>query len=67
MEWQSIETAPSDEVILVCGFAKKGYFVADAIHTQGEWLLFDPLNDEYGVEFDTPSAWMPLPAPPKQD
>jgi len=65
-EWQPIDTAPTDgTIVLVGGYAKKGFFVADSKFVDGEWLLFDPRDDEYTVEFDQPPYWMPLPEPPK--
>jgi hypothetical protein len=67
MNWQPIETAPKDgTVILVCGFGRKGYYVADAVWGSvcDCWMMFDGMSDNYDLESDGHSHWMPLPAPP---
>jgi hypothetical protein len=63
-EWQSIETAPKDEVVLVCGCGYRGYYVSDAKLIDGTWYLFDPLEDGYLADSEGHTHWMPIPAPP---
>lgn len=64
--WRPIEEAPNNEVVLVCGFARDGYYVADAKKVDGEWMLFDQYNDDFTVESSGHTAWQPLPAPPME-
>ena len=63
-EWQDIETAPDNQVVLVCGFARNGYYVADAKKIDGYWMLFDVASDGYEAESSGHTHWMPLPPPP---
>lgn len=66
--WQPIETAPRDgSIILTGGFAKNGWFIADAKFADGGWCQFDPRLDEYDVECDEPPYWLPLPPPPVRE
>jgi hypothetical protein len=75
MEWQNIETAPKDGVlILLYGTS----IVAPGVFSLGEWHFWEgPIADNdngntvgemngwtrgYG-----PTHWMPLPAPPTHD
>jgi hypothetical protein len=63
--WQDINTAPKDgSIILICGEAKNGFFVADAKFS-GWWMIFSPEDDDYTVELDEPTHWQPLPSPPQ--
>jgi hypothetical protein len=59
-EWQSTETAPINEFILVY-FPDGTFEVAEKID-DGIWLDTDGLDFAYGTYF--PDAWMPLPEPP---
>ena len=73
MTWQPIETAPWNAEVLLTGesgyckphdrFYINGYRVKD--WHRGEW------NDATGTRLSdagwTPSHWMPLPEPPKED
>ena len=67
-EWQPIETAPVNEFVLV--FFTRDHTMEVArrlISPDGEdlgWWANDGL-DFYGA--DTPSHWMPLPAPPHRE
>ena len=60
MEWQPIETAPKDEMLLLAG----------EFDCQGDWRIKVGYWDEdtkkwkvFGASW-TPSHWMPLPDPP---
>jgi hypothetical protein len=66
-KWQPIETAPKDTVVLICGFSKQGYYVADAKLINGTWWLFEPGDNDYTCESGDHTHWMPLPPPPAQD
>ena len=61
MEWQTIDTAPKDEWIIVYYDNMSG--VGMAMHTvlNDFWLDWD--GDVYG----TPTHWMPLPDLPKEN
>ncbi len=68
--WRSVETAPKDRFVLLCG--PSGYtttplvFTTGIMHSNyhaGRWI--DHANDDlvdWGFE---PTHWMPLPAPPE--
>lgn len=69
-KWQTIETAPKDKFVLLCG--PSGYTTTPLVFTTGimrsnyhagRWI--DHANDDlvnWGFE---PTHWMPLPAPPE--
>lgn len=60
MEWQTIETAPKDEWVLVFYIdGEMGGEPSIAMNQGSFWLDWD--HDVYG----DPSHWMPLPPPPK--
>ena len=68
--WRSVETAPKDRFVLLCG--PSGYTTTPLVFTTGimrsnyragSWI--DHANDDlvdWGFE---PTHWMPLPAPPE--
>ena len=65
VEWQPIETAPTDEAILICG----GYVLYPCVASlnNGEWdaeAQGGILREDIA---DYPTHWMPLPAPPSQN
>lgn len=69
-KWQTIETAPKDKFVLLCG--PSGYTTTPLVFTTGimrsnyhagRWI--DHANDDlvdWGFE---PTHWMPLPTPPE--
>lgn len=59
-EWQPIETAPKDELILV-GPTKRMGICAAMNHSRDGWVT-ETCSD--WVSIYTPTHWMPLPAPP---
>lgn len=62
--WKPIESAPQDGTIVLIGsVGKLGWFVTDAMF-DGEWLLFDPFEDKYGIPCEEPQYWMPVPPKP---
>lgn len=63
-DWQPIETAPMDTIVLVCGYGLAGYYVADAKQIDGDWFLFVPDDDAYSAESSGHTHWMPRPQPP---
>lgn len=60
-EWQSIETAPKNELILV-GPTKRMGICAAMNHSQDGWVT-ETCSD--WVSIYTPKHWQPLPAPPE--
>lgn len=61
MNWQPIETAPKDELILVARTKRMCGPCAAMNHSQDGWVTETP--GEW-VSIYTPSHWMPLPAAP---
>ena len=61
MNWQPIETAPKDELILVARTKRMCGPCAAMNHSQDGWVTETP--GEW-VSIYTPSHWMPLPADP---
>lgn len=64
MEWQPIETAPSQTSVLVGNCSLKGFFRVAIRDAFGDWhndglgyISMDPLDK-------SPTHWMPLPLPP---
>jgi hypothetical protein len=80
MEWQPIETAPKDGTEVILGWdmasvwiVRNGWF-----HDGNDWRGFDlddvgwwsyrhSVTQEKLEGYDTPTHWMPLPEPPKED
>ena len=60
-QWQPIETAPKDELILV-GPAKRMGICTAMNHTQDGWVTETPSE---WVSIYTPTHWMPLPPEPE--
>lgn len=65
-QWQPIETAPRDAEVLVCGKAYGKPYCAVAILEDGIWMQFDPMADDYSVESDGHTHWMPIPEFPNE-
>ncbi len=72
MEWQTIENAPFEISILIYDGGSR----FPGIYTAHKWSIGDSVywsgdgvgGPECENEFDDPTHWMPLPAPPvKQD
>lgn len=65
-DWQPIETAPTDCAVLTIWdgvnnrTGRPARYWNVACLDEGEWHA----ADEYGDVIDTPTHWMPLPAPP---
>lgn len=55
MNWQPIDTAPKDEIVLVW---RDGYPMLTAYHEECVWMTIGRRH------IDPPTHWMPLPAPP---
>lgn len=67
-EWQPIETAPKDRMIIV---ANDDYFGAASPMSDGRWFMwnsfftaFRPGRYDVNPNAITPTHWMPLPEPP---
>lgn len=60
MEWQPIETAPKDTMILV-GPTKRMDICVAMNHSRDGWVTESP-SDWHSIY--TPTHWMPLPPPP---
>jgi hypothetical protein len=74
MNWQSIETAPLDEVVLVIHAylgiiqAKKcSKMVASKIEEETFFPWDSPASDESWILTKDLSHWMPLPEPPAEE
>jgi hypothetical protein len=60
MEWQPIETAPKDGTwVLVIDETDGAVEIAQWSVFFGRWKL-----NGYGLFFDNPTYWIPLPSPP---
>lgn len=59
-EWQPIESAPKDEMILLFG-AKRSPMVCGMFHSRDGWVIETP--GEW-VSMYAPTHWKPLPPPP---
>ena len=62
-EWHPIETAPKDTLVLLFG-AKRSEMVVGMFHTRDGWVIDTP--SEWASMY-TPTHWMPLPQPPKEN
>jgi len=63
-QWRTIESAPDNVTVIVCGFGYAGYFVATAQRRNGHWYQFDHMLDGFDAECAAPTHWKPLPSPP---
>lgn len=64
-KWKPIETAPNDTPVLVCGYHRGQYYIADAKLINGDWFLFCVADDEYSMPSEDHTHWMEWPEPPK--
>jgi hypothetical protein len=74
-EWQDIETAPEEQLVLVAGkpFGNRGWMLSVAACVDGEWMHDDSFgwhefggNGGCGIdELENATHWMPLPEPPQ--
>jgi hypothetical protein len=63
MNWQPIETAPTDGYEALVYSPNHGVVCAHMSQTTGKW--FAHVTGDAGVTMsDTPTHWMPLPDPP---
>ena len=60
-EWKPIETAPTDERILIY-YDNGEVTLCDENDNDGSWVAYEKDN-----WCDTPKYWMPLPTPPAQE
>jgi len=68
MTWQSIETAPKDDQLILVWAGKDeyedAYYIAMWHHSRRRWVSMWNTIDEDAIE---PSHWMPLPEPPNYE
>jgi hypothetical protein len=60
-EWRSIETAPKDELILVCTTKRMIGPAVAMNHSRDGWVIETPSD---WASIYPPKHWMPLPEPP---
>ncbi len=59
VQWQKIETAPIEDVVLVyIPHSAGGYVTGGVLLKSGDWV------NNTDIEFIKPTHWMPLPEPP---